>query len=304
MLPNQLPKYTHHQVASLAWAIGSAPLLKNNIKGLELFDEERCDELFYSHEKWLADLDADPSPLIEWLDRDVQKLLGHRFESLLAFFFSNSPQFNLLHRNVLLMQDKNTRGEIDFIVEDLENHELLHIEVACKYYIGQHNTSAWRDWIGPNGHDSLMLKMEKLHQQVRIFSTVPGKIFLEENKLAQPNSMVLLKGFFFHHFSRMQHAVPPVDAHPHYNSGWYIFDHELSVFNDSISQWLVLPKTYWTCPYRFPVSQIPVLSGKEMTEKVRAEIQRTQKAQMVMQVNVEGGMVMEVSRGFVCRMEN
>lgn len=301
MLPKDLPVFRHHQVASLAWAVGSAPLLKQSVQGLSILDEEQCDHWFFKHEAWFLELDKNPSSLLAWLEHDSQKLLGRRFESMLAYFFSHSPYFHVLHQQVVLMDGKNTVGEIDFIVEDLLNEEILHIEVACKYYIGLENTTDWQNWIGPNGHDSLYLKMEKLKKQVGVFSRQAGKTFLIKQGLHLPRSVVFLKGFFFHHFTRILFAKAPTDAHPHYNSGWFVYQSELLEFSDTYSQWLVLPKMYWTCPYRFPASEIRVLSGEEMSHLVSAEIHRTQKARMIMQVRIEDGLLWELSRGFVLK---
>jgi hypothetical protein len=299
MLADRLPVYQNHEVASLAWAIGSAPLMATSGFGLNFYDESECDLLFESHRLWLQKLDEQPMLLFEWLEKEGQKLLGHRFESLLAFFFSHSPAFELLHRNVVLIQDKNTRGEFDFIVKDLSKNCVLHIEVACKYYVGLKNSNGSKHWIGPNGHDSLYLKLEKLNQQIKVFSTEPGKNFLQENQLAINISKVFLKGYFFHHVREFPFVQMPKGANTHCNSGWFVFEEELSQFGDEVAQWLLLPKQYWMCPFRFRLQKFNLMSGLEMKETVMRELRRTQKAQMIIQVMEKDGILHELSRGFV-----
>lgn len=299
MLASQLPIYVHPEVASLAWAIGSAPMLANNFDSLNLYTEEECDFLFESHRDWLHQWDKQPKLLLEWLERNENKMLGHRFESLLAFFFTHSPFFELLYRNVVLMHEKNTRGEFDFIVKDLTANRTVHVEVACKYYIGISAGNAARHWIGPNGHDSLLLKLEKLKQQVKLFSTESGEEFLASRNVRIQESKVFLKGYFFHHLKDFPTARPPKGANQHYNAGWYVFDEELMQLADDVQQWLILPKKFWMSPIHFSNALFQKMSGIEMRDAVLKEMKRTQKAQMIIQVRETAGMLNEVSRGFV-----
>ncbi len=304
MLVRDLPIYKHHQVSSLAWAIASAPLMANRTGNLHLLEEDWCDDQFSKHAQWLMRLDLDPSPLISWLEQDNQKLLGKRFESMLAFWFENSPFFECLIRNHTFVKNKNTTGEIDFIIRDKFSDEIFHLEVACKYYIGVNHSKQWKNWIGPNGHDSLLLKMEKLKQQVAILLGDAGKDLLRELHLKSIPSRVLLKGFFFHPFHEVHNAVSPHNAHAHYNPGWYVRLSELENFADSTSQWLILPKTYWTCLYHFPLEENQVLSGTEMFAKANELIQLKRKSLMLLQVHTEENMVHEISRGFVVADKN
>jgi hypothetical protein len=299
MLVQNLQTFRHHEVASLAWSIGSAPLMQNKAQDLMMIDEAWCDAQYNAHLPWLQKLDDDPSQLQTWLVTHHQKLLGKRFESLLAFWFTHSPHFELLHHNVLFSHEKNTIGEIDFIVRSNETDEVIHFEVACKYYIAKEPSSDWKNWIGPNGHDSLFLKMEKLSKQIKFLKSEQGKVFLKENHLENVTSKIWMKGYFFHHASRLIAPVAPKLAHPHYSSGWYITKSQLEQFDSSPQQWLVLPKQYWTCPFHFSRNELEIYNGNKMIEVVKEELLRTQKAVMVMQVVIEEKMLQEISRGFV-----
>ena len=299
MLVRDLPKYHHHQVASLAWAIASAPLMYEDSASLPLLSENWCDDQFTKHADWLKQLDFDPSPLIQWMEKEDQKLLGKRFESMLAFWFQHSPFFDCFFRNYTLKKDKNTTGEIDFILKDKMNNEIFHLEVACKYYIGVNHSRLWKYWIGPNGHDSLLQKMEKLKHQVQIFSRIDGKEFLTQQALPVMKSYVLLKGFFFHPIREIHSPLAPQHSHAHYNPGWYIRQSELGDFADQTTQWMVLSKTYWTCMYHFSIRENPVLNGEEMILEVNELINRKRKSVMIMQVRMDDEMVSELSRGFV-----
>jgi hypothetical protein len=295
--------FRNPDVADLAWTIASAPLMSNDDGDgkLELVGAEWCYDQYRAHKEWLGELDADPTPLLDFLDDDGQTLLGKRFESLIAFWFSHSSSFELLHRNIVLHDEhKNTSGEIDFIVLDKETHQLLHIESACKYYLAYQKSQHWENWIGPNGHDTLDNKLKKSQHQLRVFDRAEGRNFLKLHGLEKPNSYLFIKGYFFHHFSRIEGAVPPKNAHPHYNGGWYIYEHELPLFKSEYAQWMLLPKQRWISPY-YAQEEQDVFTGTEMIEACRQFIRRHAKAPMIIQVEERDGAIVEVSRGFVVR---
>jgi hypothetical protein len=290
--------FKNYEVAALAWAIRSAPLMANGGE-IEFVGEEWCEEMYRHHEAWLKNLDADPLPLRTFLQQENAVLIGKKFEQLLAYWFLHSPRFRLVERNVVLSERGNTRAEIDFIVEDLDEGTLMHLEVACKYYLQLNGSRQWKDWPGPNGNDSLLIKMQKLSKQTTVFNTTAGMKYLAENGLVRPHSYAFMKGIFFHHFSEIQHSVAPAGAHPHYNSGWYCHLHELTRFAGNTRQWIILPAWLWMCPYRFDKVEEMLLSGHELPEHCSQIISRRGKSVMVVQVACEQGLYVEVSRGMV-----
>jgi uncharacterized protein len=294
-------RFLHPDVASLAWAIYSTPLM-GEVPGMQLCGESWCLEQYELHSAWLVELDEDPTPLLDWMQKEGQKLLGKRFESLIAFWLHSSPHYDLLHRNVLFSSNKNTTGEVDFIVYDKIREVHMHLEVACKYYVQQDKSAQWVQWVGPNGHDSLLQKMDKLKHQVKIFDTVEGRNFLHQEKLPKPSSFVFMKGHLFHHFTQLQGAIPPKHAHAHYNTGWYVRANELQFFESTPSQWLVIPKSYWTCPWQFPIGDFPLLDGQELMAYGKTSFEQSSKALMIVQVmQDEKGNYNELSRGMIVR---
>jgi hypothetical protein len=286
-------------VSDLAWIIGSPPLMQAQALGGAhfLIDEEWCDAQWRLHLDWLKDLDAYPKVLHDWLGAHSEKFLGKRFEVLLWFWFEQSPYFQLEIHSAQLKSGLNTTGEIDFVVLDIINQQWLHLEVACKYYLGATKSSQWTQWIGPNAHDTLDLKMRKLCKQLDFGSSEEVRVFLQEKQLETPRSMGFLKGYFFHHFSMVGRGVSPEHVHPHYASGWYASADELGVFGSDLAQWLILPKEYWMSPYCSRQLVGDLLSGNEMV----AHFQNSKllKGQLVFQVQHVEGWWTELSRGFV-----
>ena len=113
---------------------------------------------------WFADaLEADLPLFDDWAARLVMgedplppgvldahgQLLGKHFESLIAAWLDASPHFRLRAHGVQLQQDKQTVGELDFLVDDLRRGRTLHIEVASKFYLAAEDGSAWENGLAP-----------------------------------------------------------------------------------------------------------------------------------------------------------
>jgi hypothetical protein len=65
-----------------------------------------------------------------------------------------------LYENIQVIEDKKTIGEIDFIIEDKNTKQVIHMELAYKFYLFDPSISSEpiNNWIGPNRDDSLQEK--------------------------------------------------------------------------------------------------------------------------------------------------
>jgi hypothetical protein len=90
--------------------------------------------------------------------------LGHLVEKIVSELIKSSTNYKVLYENVQIINDKKTIGEIDFIIENINKKELIHLEMAYKFYLFDPNISAdpINNWIGPNRNDSLKEKLDKL----------------------------------------------------------------------------------------------------------------------------------------------
>lgn len=90
--------------------------------------------------------------------------LGHLVEKIVSELIKSSTNYKVLYENTQIIEDTKTIGEIDFIIKDEGTKQLIHMELAYKFYLFDPSISSEpiNNWIGPNRNDSLKEKLEKL----------------------------------------------------------------------------------------------------------------------------------------------
>jgi hypothetical protein len=158
--------------------------IKNDLRFIVL-EPNLC---LYSHEfkpnNYYTNLKKDlDKALAKIPDASLNEILGayaHHYrlgiyaEKLLGLYFLHSDRFDLIEKNIQLIIDKRTIGEIDFIVFDYDENRLKHIELGCKFYIQMGKEI--NDWVGPNPKDNLEKKSKKLLKQLDL-STRSHSVF-------------------------------------------------------------------------------------------------------------------------------
>jgi hypothetical protein len=96
---------------------------------------------------------------------------------------------------------KETLGELDYIVRNNKTETIIHIELACKFYLYDENAGDLEEqkWIGPNRKDTLFDKLEKVKlKQFPLLCKVETIQKLEALNIEIPTSQELcLKAFLF-----------------------------------------------------------------------------------------------------------
>lgn len=93
--------------------------------------------------------------------------LGHLAEKVVSELIKLSSNYTILNENIQITEAKNTIGEIDFIVKEIITNQLIHLELAYKFYLFDPSISSKEisNWIGPNRNDSLIGKLGKLKRK-------------------------------------------------------------------------------------------------------------------------------------------
>lgn len=89
--------------------------------------------------------------------------LGHQMEYVFKQLLEYSEGYEVVLHNLPIRQDKITLGEIDFILKDIKNNKLVHVELTYKFYIiNPEIPDPLHQLIGPNMHDAFFAKMQKI----------------------------------------------------------------------------------------------------------------------------------------------
>lgn len=134
------------------------------------------------------------------INADGKKLrFGHTMELYFSAWLTGHPQYEVLAQNIQLINDGITLGEIDFLVQDKINSEILHIELAYKFYLLK-TVNGSPQWIGPNAKDTLDAKLHRLrHHQFPLLRHPLFLKVLQQMNIGQQEirQLACLKGQLF-----------------------------------------------------------------------------------------------------------
>lgn len=93
-------------------------------------------------------------------------VMGKRVERFFEWIIRQNQGYKLLAENMQISRDKITLGELDFLLKDLINQQVYHVEMVYKFYVYDPSFTAEKQrWIGPNRKDTLLLKTKKLKEK-------------------------------------------------------------------------------------------------------------------------------------------
>lgn len=115
-----------------------------------------------------------------------QKLrLGHQMEQVCKQLLDHSPTFEVLLYNEPVRQEKQTIGEIDYILKNNTTGKFVHVELTYKFYIINPVISEpIHQLMGPNRRDMFFTKMEKIkNEQFQLLYSTSAQQLLAEKGL-------------------------------------------------------------------------------------------------------------------------
>jgi len=227
--------YNHKLINDLAWAVGSAGLLTDtDYNDDRLLSDDWFSTQLNSHKKLLLEQDKAPQQIQEYLSKMPHFKLGHYFENLIAYWFLISPDFEILHRNLVINDEKRTIGELDLLIKEHVSGKIIHVEVAVKFFL-RIDRSDKSHYLGPNLNDNLEKKFDKLiNKQIELSSHHLTKIKLDELGLNIDERWVILKGRLF----SKNHLLLKTNS-------WLSLSEFLQYEDSNGSDWIILSKTHW-----------------------------------------------------------
>lgn len=171
--------------------------------------------------------------------------LGHLAERIVSELIKASTNYNVLYESIQLIEDKKTIGEIDFILEDIRTKQLIHMELAYKFYLFDPSISSKsiNNWIGPNRNDSLKDKLEKLKRKQfpLLYHHSTGKI-LNKIKIDTISQTLCLLVSLFIPYEYSTHFNPLYEK---YIKGYYLDLETFISLNHPDKTYYIPAKTEW-----------------------------------------------------------
>jgi hypothetical protein len=236
----------HALVRDLAWVIVNPPIIQGLKQHQYWTESSDWQQAYQAFKAPLKKLDANPAELVELLAKQKDYRLGHRFETLLTYWFNHSHRYEILAQNLQIQDTNKTIGEFDFIIKDHARDKVQHWEVACKFYLGINDTAFTQSWVGPMLKDRLDLKYDSMQSRQSKLSEHPAaKQQLQQLGLTIDEHIGLMKGRLFHPIQSTEPAHPSLVASDHQHAQWARLEHFVKHFQSSRYQWQVLKKDQW-----------------------------------------------------------
>jgi len=207
---------SHRLVRDLAWVIASPPLVSENFLNTLWWDDENCHSEFEACLPALLDLDKDPTPLANHLSNQKSHRLGHRFEALVAYWFTISPNYKVLTQNHQIIIDGETKGELDFVIQHNKTKKIIHLEVAVKFYLGSDTLSDPYCWFGTNTKDQLGRKIDHLKNH----QTQLSHLYKKHMPYIINESQCIIKGRLFYPENVSKSETPNFVSRNHLKGKW------------------------------------------------------------------------------------
>jgi hypothetical protein len=261
---NQYHQLRHPFVRDLAWCCLSPPLL-SSLPGSQAQILPLPDADIWP---WLHALDK---TLAESGDDQVVALkhnrLGIYYENLWRFYFTHSPQWQLLAHNLPVIRNKATLGAFDFLCRHGDDY--WHIETAVKFYLCQspdpQAAQKWEHWLGPNSQDRLDLKLSRLRDHQLPLHQTPEAVQLLQTHFPAARQWLTglcLQGYLFSpapadvDITKLQpgNFFQPYKGHEYHARGlwWYLKDFLALLKKEEAAAegicWIMLQPEQWLSP--------------------------------------------------------
>ena len=161
-------------------------LFKNSFYDLEVFELDYVD----------FDINSFDISSIQILQ---QLPLGKRVEYFFDAILTHCSNYERVFRNIQIIHNKNTLGELDFIIYDIKREKYIHIEMQYKFYLYDESFENEIDrYIGPNRSDTLVLKLQRLkNKQFPLLFKKETKAYIPNIDLNNIEQKILFKANIF-----------------------------------------------------------------------------------------------------------
>jgi hypothetical protein len=268
-----LRRLVQPDVRALAALVATPSLIGNDTVVALLEDGWRW-ACLADRQAWLAELDAQPEPLLRHIGRSNGRQLGRYAEALWQFWFAQLPGA-CVHAAGLPVKDGATvRGEFDFIVTLPGLPGVSHLETGYKFFLYCPPGAAAERCVGPDPFDRLDRKWRHMQDvQLPLSQTALGRAALPPGiDPATVTPRACLQGCVFYPLDGARPALPAL-APGHARGHWCRFD-DTPRWAEHAARWVILDKRAWIAPARLPPQPGAEASAVRTAAEAQAELAR------------------------------
>jgi hypothetical protein len=208
-----------------------------------LFDKTYESLEFFELNKFLLNNAALPEAF--YMPENIR--LGQRMEYFMEAALKDS-NYEILAKNLQIIHQKKTLGEIDFIVKNRSDNSIFQVEMVYKFYLFDPEVKGkWtQQWIGGNRRDNLHLKLKKLKEkQLPLLYAPETADYLKEIglKTAEIGQKVCFLGQLFLPYK--QKHMWNDRLNPASLAGFWLNKSQLDSIEKNVKQLLIPPKNDW-----------------------------------------------------------
>ncbi len=196
--------------------------------------------------------------------------LGKQFEETVSLLLNNNPLCaSLIARNTPITVNKQTLGELDFLYRD-NRGDVVHLEVAIKFYLFTAPYNGLSSFIGPGGRDRLDKKWQRLteHQLQLSHQTIVQNYLIEHHIPVPTKQELLLTGYLFYPIGFSDTCALPHEINPKHLKGWWCYPNQLHQLDtDEDVRFYILPRYHWIAGILHQTSD-DSMSFKELAYRV------------------------------------
>ena len=201
--------------------------------------------------------------------------LGKHFEDCVDLLFAGNQEQTILNRNIVIQTPQRTLGELDLLYRNAAQ-EIVHLELAIKFYLLEKDGTQLANFIGPAGIDRLDLKWQRMCDHQLPLSQQQVVIdYLQQQHIPLPkHRQLLLTGMLFYPYGNWKNTfIEHLGLHPKHQRGWWLGQdevHKLKPTSSNSRGFLVLPKWHWIAgPLHYPAPR--PIGFEHMQQRVTAD---------------------------------
>jgi hypothetical protein len=237
-------KARNPEVRDLGWALFSPAVINGlppqAVSPWQVEFDLACSELF---NYW----DNNPTSLRNFIENLGDKRQGAYFEALWAFFLNEHPRYDLLAHNLVVEENGVTKGSLDLIFRDNKEQQVIHAELAVKFYLylANANSNPLGQMIGPNPDDSLDVKIHHLQSHQIPLSSAPETLSkLKKSAIPNPTKRIaIVRGRLFYPVGWQGHWHHEL-VNPNHLTGRWLYQQDLTTLleNAVSGSWQIIEK--------------------------------------------------------------